>query len=96
MQKWKILAFATAALLVFASIAVLADGADKAEDWWTEMTEHHEETHGDDFETHHQEMHGDDWKEHVADCHSKNDKDHMASGGHMTSEMGSMMGATMM
>jgi predicted tellurium resistance membrane protein TerC len=96
MQKWKILAYATAALLALTSAAALADGTDKVEDWWTEMTNHHKSIHGDDFETHHQDMHGDDWKEHVTDCHSKADEDHMDSGSHMTGEMGSMMSTTMM
>jgi hypothetical protein len=95
MQKWKILVFATTALLVLATVAVLADGSDKVEDWWTEMKDHHKSIHGDDFETHHQEMHGDDWKDHVADCHSKAEEDHMGAGGHMAGEMGSMMGATL-
>jgi predicted tellurium resistance membrane protein TerC len=54
MQKWKILAYVTAALLAITSAAALADGTDKVEDWWTEMTNHHKSIHGDDFETHHQ------------------------------------------
>ncbi|MFQ5800500.1 MAG: hypothetical protein ACE5HH_02115, partial [Candidatus Hydrothermarchaeales archaeon] len=66
MQKWKTLAYATAALLVLSTVAVLADSTGEVKDWWTSMKEHHETIHGDDFETHHQAIHGDDWREHVA------------------------------
>jgi hypothetical protein len=92
MQKWKILAFATAALLILTSAVVLGDGTDNVKDWWTEMTEHHEANHGDDFETHHQTMHGEDWEEHVADCHQESDHDHMDTGDMMGAGRGSMMG----
>jgi hypothetical protein len=94
MKKMQKIALATAALLVLTSWAVFADGTDDVKDWWTEMTEHHKDTHGDDFETHHQGMHGDDWQEHVEGCHETTENGNTGMGGMMGSNTGSMMGAT--
>jgi hypothetical protein len=96
MQKLQKILLATAVLLALTTAAVLANGPDEATDWWTEMTEHHEETHGDDFETHHQGMHGDDWQEHVEGCHEATENENTGMGGNMGSNTGFMMGATMM
>ena len=90
MQKWKTLMAATAALLVFATVAVLADGTD-VNDWWTEMKEQHTAMHGDDFEAHHQAMHGEDWQEDMASCHDNDSDNHMGTG-MMGRGKGSMMG----
>jgi hypothetical protein len=96
MKNRKTVAIATAALLVLTAVAVYADGATDVKDWWTEMTEHHEETHGDDFEAHHQGMHGDDWQEHVEGCHETTEDGNTGMGGMMGSDTGSIMGTTMM
>ncbi|MFQ6136505.1 MAG: hypothetical protein ACE5PM_04935 [Candidatus Hydrothermarchaeales archaeon] len=69
------------ALLLVTSILVVAQPttSDRAEEFWDEMREYHEEMHGDDFEEHHQQMHGEDWEEHVASCHGGEDLEGMHS-----------------
>jgi Spy/CpxP family protein refolding chaperone len=96
MQNWKTLAIAMAALLVLSAVAVLADGTDKAEDWWTEMKKNHQGMHGDDFDTHHQGMHGENWQEHIESCHASTESGNTGMGGHMGSSVSSMMSSTMM
>jgi len=97
MQKYTKIVLATAVLLVLTSWAVFADGSDDVKDWWTEMADHHQATHGDDFAAHHQGMHGDDWQEHVAGCHeTTGDGETTTTEGHMGSGAGTMMSATMM
>jgi hypothetical protein len=80
MRKYEKIALATAALLVLTSWAVFAHAGDEVKDWWTEMRSHHEEIHGDDFETHHQTMHGEDWQEHMESCHSETESGHDHTG----------------
>ncbi len=85
MNKYTKIVLTIATLLVLTSWAVYANGADKdVKDWWTEMRDHHQTTHGDDFDEHHQEMHGDDWQENVPQCHESSDG--------KTRNYGSMMG----
>ncbi len=80
MKKYQKAVLSIAALLVLTSWAVYADGSDDVKDWRSEMREHHQTTHGDDFDTHHQEMHGEDWQEHIQDCHDYAEtENHMGS-----------------
>ncbi len=95
MKSRKILVTATVAFLLVTAAAVLAHGTERIQDdvndWWEEMTEHHEEMHGDDFEAHHEDMHGEDWEEHVESCHGDTDYEDMHRGEHMDTTSGTMM-----
>lgn len=88
MKKHTIAVLTIAALLVLTSWAVYADRTENVKDWWSEMREHHQATHGDDFDTHHQNMHGEDWQEHIQDCHDDAENENYMMG---SNERASMM-----
>ncbi len=71
MEKKKMFALITAALLVVTAAGVLAHSTGEGSDRCQEMKELHEAIHGDDFEAHHQAMHGDDLEEHGHRGHDK-------------------------
>ncbi len=89
-MRTSIIAAALTAIL-FGSAAVLAHtGTDQGDNWFDVMKQHHEETHGDDFDQHHQNMHGDDWRKHVEACHAYDGQ------GQSQSSLYGMMGYGMM
>lgn len=90
MKTWVLITAALAAVILGSAIALAYVGSGQGDSWLDAMKEHHEETHGDDFDQHHEDHHGEGWRERMAACHGDADGNGVEQG------YGMDMGAGMM